>query len=148
MALTSGGGLLAPRSFALLCAASPIATLICPCCKPPRSWRSLSRTAAPVSRAVISSWLHVRGSARGRQEQRKATRTFEQNTSGGSRRLSFSLLVSPVDTTGSSSFLSQKGTRWKHQRDNDACRHLYAHCLTLSWPFACLVLAQSTKQLF
>ena len=109
MALTSGG-LMAPRSAALLCAARAVATLICPCRKPPRSWRSLSRTAAPVSRAVISSWLHVRVSTRGRHEQRKATRTFEQNNSGASRSLSFSLLVSPVDTTGSSSFLS----RWEH----------------------------------
>ena len=59
MALTSGGGLLAPRSAALPCAARPIATLICSCHKPPSSRRSVRRPAALVSRAVISSWLDV-----------------------------------------------------------------------------------------
>ena len=136
MALTSGGGLMSPRSPAEPRAARPIATLSCPCRKPHRSWRSLSRTAAPLSRAVISSWLHVRGSARRRHERRRATRTFEQNTSGASRSLSVSLLVSPVDTTGSSSSVT-KETRWKRQRDNNACRHL----------FTILVLAKPTKHL-
>ena len=59
MALTSGGGRLTSRIATLLCAATVIATLICSFRKPPSSRRSLRRTAAAVSLAVSSRWLHV-----------------------------------------------------------------------------------------